>query len=188
MKLSELKSIIMECVEELNEVGPARKHRKATGYQYKDGLDDPLKNSVKDRKDWATRGKFGSEDYIPRKIGSFKKLGEANSLNDIAKKHQRKIAKKTLKMNDVFANIMGGPNKEEAKKILKQTKPKKKIKEAKRIPVTGEDTETKLRDWSKGKFTDLEWLTREKTQQRNKEAMKAVAKRRKELLKQRREK
>lgn len=35
-------------------------------------------------------------------------------------KHQLKIAKQTLKMNDTFANIMGGMTKEEAREFLKK--------------------------------------------------------------------
>jgi len=37
---------------------------------------------------------------------------------DVFKKHQINIAKQTLKMNDVFARIMGGMTKEQARKIL----------------------------------------------------------------------
>jgi len=37
----------------------------------------------------------------------------------VPQQHQLKIAKKTLKMNDVMANIMGGMNKEEARAFLK---------------------------------------------------------------------
>ena len=48
------------------------------------------------------------------------KVDEAKKQYDVPTQHQRKIAKDTLKMNDVFANIMGGPSKEEAKKILKK--------------------------------------------------------------------
>lgn len=131
MKKSQLKEIIRECIEELNEVGPARKHRKATGYQYKDGLDDPLNNPVKDRKDWAIRGKnisagaarnmvkvqstqyarkrpagdnryrgkFGSDDYIPRKSGSFKKLGEANIYSGAEDDILDALEKDSLKKN-----------------------------------------------------------------------------------------
>jgi len=36
----------------------------------------------------------------------------------VFEKHQLKIARDTLKMNSVFANIMSGPTKEEAKKII----------------------------------------------------------------------
>ena len=38
---------------------------------------------------------------------------------DVAKKHQIRIAERTLQMNDVFARIMGGPSKEEARRILR---------------------------------------------------------------------
>ena len=37
----------------------------------------------------------------------------------VPQQHQLKIAKKTLKMNDVMANIMGGMNKAEARTFLK---------------------------------------------------------------------
>lgn len=37
----------------------------------------------------------------------------------VPQQHQLKIAKKTLKMNDVMANIMGGMNKAEARAFLK---------------------------------------------------------------------
>ena len=36
----------------------------------------------------------------------------------VPEQHQLKIAQQTLKMNDTFANIMGGPNKEEARAII----------------------------------------------------------------------
>jgi len=38
----------------------------------------------------------------------------------IFEKHQLAIAKKTLKMNDVFSLVMGGPDKEEAREIVKR--------------------------------------------------------------------
>lgn len=41
----------------------------------------------------------------------------------VADQHRLKIAKRTLGLNDVFANIMGGPNKEEAKEIIRQLDP-----------------------------------------------------------------
>ena len=37
----------------------------------------------------------------------------------VPQQHQLKIAKKTLKMNDVMANVMGGMSKQEAKDFLK---------------------------------------------------------------------
>lgn len=39
---------------------------------------------------------------------------------NVFEKHQLAIAKKTLEMNDVFAKIMGGPTKEEAKENIKR--------------------------------------------------------------------
>lgn len=39
-------------------------------------------------------------------------------MKDVAKKHQLKIAKDTLKMSDVGAFIMGGMTKDEAREIL----------------------------------------------------------------------
>jgi hypothetical protein len=36
----------------------------------------------------------------------------------IPDRHRLKIARDTLKMNDVFANIMGGMTKEEARKVI----------------------------------------------------------------------
>jgi len=36
----------------------------------------------------------------------------------VPEKHQLKVAKDTLKMSDVGAMIMGGPNKDEARKII----------------------------------------------------------------------
>lgn len=38
----------------------------------------------------------------------------------VPEKHQLKIARATLKMNDVGAMIMGGPTKAEAKEIIKR--------------------------------------------------------------------
>lgn len=49
-------------------------------------------------------------------------LGESRALQefqDVATKHQLRIAKKTLQMNDVFANIMGGMTKDEARAFLR---------------------------------------------------------------------
>ena len=37
----------------------------------------------------------------------------------VPQQHQLKIAKKTLKMNDVMANVMGGMSKQEARDFLK---------------------------------------------------------------------
>ena len=37
----------------------------------------------------------------------------------VPQQHQLKIAKKTLKMNDVMAKVMGGMNKDEARAFLK---------------------------------------------------------------------
>ena len=37
---------------------------------------------------------------------------------DVFEKHKRKIARKTLKLSDVGARIMGGMTKEEARKVL----------------------------------------------------------------------
>jgi hypothetical protein len=34
--------------------------------------------------------------------------------------HQLQIAKRTLRMNDVFVNVMGGMTKAEAKKVVKE--------------------------------------------------------------------
>jgi len=39
-------------------------------------------------------------------------------MNDIATKHQTRIAKDTLKMSDIGARIMGGMSKEEARQHL----------------------------------------------------------------------
>lgn len=36
----------------------------------------------------------------------------------VPEKHQLKIAKKTLRMNDVFSLVMGGPSKSEAREII----------------------------------------------------------------------
>lgn len=45
MKLSELKQIIMECIEEISiEEGPARKHRRETGNKKQDVSGDVLGN------------------------------------------------------------------------------------------------------------------------------------------------
>ena len=38
----------------------------------------------------------------------------------VFEKHQLKIARDTLKMSDAGALIMGGPSKEEARKIIKR--------------------------------------------------------------------
>ena len=34
-------------------------------------------------------------------------------------KHQKKVAKKVLRTNDIFNKLLGGPSKKEAEKILK---------------------------------------------------------------------
>lgn len=38
----------------------------------------------------------------------------------VPEKHQLKIARKTLKLNDAGALILGGPSKEEAREIIKR--------------------------------------------------------------------
>jgi hypothetical protein len=45
---------------------------------------------------------------------------------DVPEKHQLNIARKTLKMNDVFARIMGGMTKEEAREIIARHEAKQK--------------------------------------------------------------
>lgn len=40
-------------------------------------------------------------------------------MHDVAKGHQMKIAKSTLKMSDIGARIMGGMSKAEARKFIK---------------------------------------------------------------------
>lgn len=61
MKLSELKKIIIECVEELSE-GPARDYRKKHGFQYKSFGRDELKhrelNSKRSEDGWEGSGRF----------------------------------------------------------------------------------------------------------------------------------
>lgn len=37
----------------------------------------------------------------------------------VPEKHRKEVCIKTLKMNDVFANIMGGPTKEESRQFLR---------------------------------------------------------------------
>ena len=43
----------------------------------------------------------------------------------VPERHQLKVARDTLKMNDVMARIMGGPTKEEAKAIIERLTGKK---------------------------------------------------------------
>lgn len=50
MKLSELKQIIRECVDELYESGPADRHRRETGISYKTTGRDELESRVKNSK------------------------------------------------------------------------------------------------------------------------------------------
>lgn len=38
----------------------------------------------------------------------------------IPERHQLKVARDTLKMNDAFARIMGGPSKQEAREIIRR--------------------------------------------------------------------
>lgn len=133
MKLSELKNIIMECVEELSE-GPARKKRQEVGYQYKDGLDDPLKTpikyrqefnmSVKPSKSQYTRKKASKvnprsvdKDYYPRKIrGSFKKLGEEKKYHtEPPKTGFNRTEPMAYKKKSLSGKIMGGIRKIEKK-------------------------------------------------------------------------
>lgn len=74
MKLSELKSIIMECIDELNE-GPARDYRRKHGISYKTAGRDELrsreKNSKRSPYGWRETG-IGSKkplkDMIKRNI------------------------------------------------------------------------------------------------------------------------
>jgi hypothetical protein len=48
----------------------------------------------------------------------------------IPEQHQLRIAKRTLKLNDAVAKfrMLGGPNKEEAREIIKRLEAKKKQK------------------------------------------------------------
>jgi len=46
-------------------------------------------------------------------------------MQDVARKHQVKIAKRTLELSDVGAQILGGMTKEEARKILAEEAKKK---------------------------------------------------------------
>lgn len=86
-------------------------------------------------------------------------VGEKKKEKDLSEpeKHQLKIAKKTLKMNDVGANIMGGMNKEEARDFLKKIgysdKEIEKLEESKKIkgykntkPEIGDKVELKVKD------------------------------------------
>ena len=75
----------------------------------------PTSTKIKDNTVWQQNKKMG----IGR-VGR-KKFGE----NGVPEKHQQAVAKRTLKMNDTFVNIMGGPNKDQAKKILKKQQKKK---------------------------------------------------------------
>lgn len=51
-------------------------------------------------------------------------MNKYKSLNDYKSNpfiyNQIKIAQKTLQMNDIFVNLMGGPTKEESREILKK--------------------------------------------------------------------
>jgi hypothetical protein len=38
----------------------------------------------------------------------------------VPEKHQLKVARQTLRMNDSFARIMGGPSKDEARDIIER--------------------------------------------------------------------
>lgn len=38
----------------------------------------------------------------------------------VPEKHQLKIARRTLEMNDVFVAVMGGPTKDEAREIVRR--------------------------------------------------------------------
>lgn len=44
----------------------------------------------------------------------------------VPEKHQLKVAKDTLKMNDVMARVMGGMTKEQARKVVAELSKKEK--------------------------------------------------------------
>jgi|GEM_PF-3679072 len=43
----------------------------------------------------------------------------------VAERHQLKVAKRTLKMNDVMARVLGGMTKDEARAIIKKLEGKR---------------------------------------------------------------
>ncbi len=47
----------------------------------------------------------------------------------IPEQHQLKVARQTLKMNDVMVRVMGGPTKEEARQIIERLTGVKPVKD-----------------------------------------------------------
>lgn len=94
-------------------------------------------------------------------------LKEKKSLS-VPEKHQLAIAKKTLKMSDAGANIMGGMNKKEAKEFLKKIGySDKQIKKMEESTDINEASEVEFKDFdaSKQKFiTALVGKGKEKNQ------------------------
>jgi hypothetical protein len=86
-------------------------------YLTKDGeWDRPMHAKV-----FSSRGE--AEQFAAEKLGGG--IGKPPSLQEVRQlsvpeRHQLRIALQTLKMHDAAANVMGGPNKEEAREILKR--------------------------------------------------------------------
>lgn len=62
----------------------------------------------KDAKDFASTSHKGLPGHVDE------------SQLSVPEKHQLKVARQTLKMNDTMAGVMGGPSKAEARKIIKK--------------------------------------------------------------------
>lgn len=91
--------------------------------QEQQDLQEPVIEPVQVRTDLHVVVKENNQNKM-NKIKNFKAF--LNEEKDIFKKRQTEIAKKTLKMPDAMANVMGGPTKEEAKEFLKSQRRKKK--------------------------------------------------------------
>lgn len=88
-------------------------------------LQEPVIEPVQVRTDLHVVVKENNQNEMS-KIKNFKSF--LNEEKDIFKKRQTEIAKKTLKMPDAMANVMGGPTKKEAEEFLKSQKKKRKKK------------------------------------------------------------
>jgi len=100
-------------------VGKTKQYKNAGGTIYKiEGDRIYLKGIYGNKEDSrsfpANQFKKSTEKAYKKKIYS-----ESKKKLSVPEKHQLKIAKKTLKMSDVGASVMGGMTKPEAKKFLK---------------------------------------------------------------------
>ena len=100
--------------EIVKELPPEKKHQLAVAYKV---LKMPAGKVVKDGMNTAQATEvikqITGHDYTPKKMDEKKEM-------NVFDKHQLAIAYKTMNMPDAMVGVMGGPNKEESKAIIKR--------------------------------------------------------------------